>query len=147
MVFRDLLVREPALPPWRDLAMALRRLEARGEIRGGRFVTGFVGEQFALPEALDELRAVRTPAAGRELVKVAATDPLNLVGIVTPGPRVPAVIGNAVLWCDGVPLASLEAGAVVVRTTLPAGARVDDDLAYHEAPRRSVPAAQPSLPL
>ncbi|MBK7191535.1 MAG: DEAD/DEAH box helicase [Myxococcales bacterium] len=147
VVFRDLLVREPALPPWRDLAMALRRLEARGEIRGGRFVTGFVGEQFALPEALDELRAVRTPPIGRELVKVAATDPLNLVGIVTPGPRVPAVIGNAVLWCDGVPLASLEAGAVVVRMTLPAGARVDDDLTYHEAPRRSVPAAQPSLPL
>jgi ATP-dependent Lhr-like helicase len=147
VVFRDLLVREPALPPWRDLAMALRRLEARGEIRGGRFVTGFVGEQFALPEALDGLRAVRTPPATHELVKVAATDPLNLVGIVTPGPRVPAVIGNAVLWCDGVPLASLEAGAVVVRTTLPAGARVDDDLTYHEASRRLMPAAQPSLPL
>ncbi len=147
VVFRDLLVRETALPPWRELAMALRRLEARGEIRGGRFVTGFVGEQFALPEALDELRAVRAPAASAELVRTAATDPLNLVGIVTPGPRVPAVIGNAILWRDGVPLASLEAGAVVVRTTLEPGARIADDLTYHAAPRRSSPPAQPTLPL
>jgi ATP-dependent Lhr-like helicase len=147
VVFRDLLVRETALPPWRDLAMALRRLEARGEIRGGRFVTGFVGEQFALPEALDELRAVRQPPAAPELCRVAATDPLNLVGIVSPGPRVPAVIGNAVLYRDGVAVASLEAGAVVVRTTLEPGARIDDDLTYHAPPRRSAPPAQAALPL
>lgn len=147
VVFRDLLVRETALPPWRDLAMVLRRLEARGEIRGGRFVTGFVGEQFALPEALDELRAVRNPPAIAEVVRVAATDPLNLVGIVTPGPRVPAVIGNAILVRDGVPVASLEAGQVVVRTTLEPGARVDDDLTYHGPPRRSSPPPQAMLPL
>jgi ATP-dependent Lhr-like helicase len=127
--------------------MALRRLEARGEIRGGRFVTGFVGEQFALPEALDELRAVRQPPAAPELCRVAATDPLNLVGIVSPGPRVPAVIGNAVLYRDGVAVASLEAGAVVVRTTLEPGARIDDDLTYHAPPRRSAPPAQAALPL
>ena len=145
VVFRDLLVRETALPPWRELAVALRRLEARGEIRGGRFVTGFVGEQFALPEALDELRAVRTPPTISELVRVAATDPLNLVGIVTPGPRVPAVIGNAILWRDGVPLASLEAGTVVVRTALEPGARIDDDLSYHAPARRPAPATSQAM--
>ncbi|MEZ4403120.1 MAG: DEAD/DEAH box helicase [Kofleriaceae bacterium] len=147
VVFRDLLVRETALPPWRDLAMALRRLEARGEIRGGRFVTGFVGEQFALPEALDELRAVRAPTGAAESVRVAATDPLNLVGITSPGPRVPAVIGNAILYRDGLAVASLEAGAVVVRTALEPGARVDDDLTYHAPARRSPPVRQASLPL
>ncbi|MGE3453939.1 MAG: DEAD/DEAH box helicase, partial [Kofleriaceae bacterium] len=87
VVFRDLLARESSLPPWRDLLVALRRLEARGEIRGGRFVSGFVGEQFALPEALDELRAARNPAPSPDAVRVPATDPLNLVGILTPGPR------------------------------------------------------------
>ena len=102
VVFRDLLARESSLPPWRDMLVALRRLEARGEIRGGRFVTGFVGEQFALPEALDELRA--RPPPGRRpprSCRVAATDPLNLVGVLSPGPRVPAIVGNAVLYLDG----------------------------------------------
>src|SRR5262249_58500785 len=73
VVFRDLVLRESSLPPWRDLLIALRRLEARGEIRGGRFVTGFVGEQFALPEAVDELRAVRNPGSG-DACRVAASD-------------------------------------------------------------------------
>src|SRR5438034_653483 len=92
VVFRDLLLRESSLPPWRDMLVALRRLEARGEIRGGRFVTGFVGEQFALPEALDELRAARNPGAVAAVCRVAATDPLNLVGVLSPGTRVPAVL-------------------------------------------------------
>ncbi|MBS1118248.1 MAG: associated domain protein, partial [Deltaproteobacteria bacterium] len=146
VVFRDLLARESSLPPWRDLLVALRRLEARGEIRGGRFVTGFVGEQFALPEALDELRGARHGGAG-EVCRVAATDPLNLVGVLSPGPRVSATVGNAVLYLDGQPVASLEAGAVVQRAPIPSGARIDDDLTYHPPPRPLVVAAQAALPL
>ena len=147
MVFRDLVARETTLPPWRDLAIALRRLEARGEIRGGRFVAGFVGEQFALTEAADALRAARHPPRTPELVRVAGTDPLNLVGVLSPGPRVPAVLGNAVLYKDGVAVASLEAGEVVVRERLEPGARVDDDLVYHAPPRRDEPTPQAALPL
>ncbi len=147
VVFRDLVARESALPPWRDLATALRRLEARGEIRGGRFVTGFVGEQFALPEALDELRGQRATPPMSQLCRVAATDPLNLAGILSPGARVPAVLGNAVLYRDGVPIASLESGQVIVRVTLEPGARVDADLTYHAAPRRPALLPQVSLPL
>jgi ATP-dependent Lhr-like helicase len=146
VVFRDLVTRESTLPPWRELLVALRRLEARGEIRGGRFVAGFVGEQFALGEAVDELRAARQTAPNPELVRVAATDPCNLVGVLSPGPRVPAVLGNAVLYKDGVPIASLESGALVVRAALEPGARVDPDLSYHAPPRRE-PVLQVSLPL
>jgi ATP-dependent Lhr-like helicase len=147
VVFRDLVQRETNLPPWRDLAIALRRLEARGEIRGGRFVTGMVGEQFALAEAADALRAARRPPHAPELVRVAACDPLNLVGILAPGPRVPAVVGNAVLYKDGVAIASLEAGEVVVRERLEPGARVDGELVYHAPPRLEEPAPQATLPL
>ncbi len=113
VVFRDLLLREPRVQ-WRALLAVYRRLEARGEVRGGRFVSGFVGEQFALPEAVEALRAARRLPPGEQMV-IAATDPLNLVGVVTPGPRVPAVAGNAVLLRDGVPVASREAGQVVHR--------------------------------
>jgi ATP-dependent Lhr-like helicase len=146
VVFRDLLARESCLPPWRDLLVALRRLEARGEIRGGRFVNGFVGEQFALPEALEELRAARHPGAMPETSKVPATDPLNLVGVLSPGPRVPAVVGNAVLYVDGVAVASLEAGELVHRAPIPQGARIDDDLTYHPPPRPVHEAPQAALP-
>jgi len=147
VVFRDLLARESSLPPWRDMLVVLRRLEARGEIRGGRFVNGFVGEQFALPEALDELRAVRHAGPYPEISKVAATDPLNLVGVLSPGPRVPAVVGNAVLYVDGQAVASLEGGEVVYRAPIPQGARIDDDLTYHPPPRPVVAAEQAALPL
>ncbi len=147
VVFRDLLARESSLPPWRDLLVALRRLEARGEIRGGRFVNGFVGEQFALPEALDELRAVRNPGSGMDVARIAATDPLNLVGILSPGPRVSAVVGNAVLFLDGQAVASVEAGNLVLRAPLPPGARVDEDLTYHPPPRPVQIAPQAALPL
>ena len=103
-------------PRWRDLASIYRRLEARGEIRGGRFVSGFVGEQFALPDAVPALREThRAPAAGAMAV-VSACDPLNLVGIVTPGERVPSLPGNRVVFRDGVPVASLEKGIVVNRS-------------------------------
>lgn len=87
VVFRDLLAREPLAPAWRDLLVTYRRMEARGEIRGGRFITGFVGEQFARPEAVDMLRLVRRSGNTGEDVEVALADPLNLTGIVIPGPR------------------------------------------------------------
>ena len=147
VVFRDLLARETSQPPWRELLVALRRLEARGEIRGGRFVTGFVGEQFALPEALDELRGVRERSAHTEVCRIAATDPLNLVGVLTPGPRVPAILGNAILYVDGHAVASLEAGELVRRAPIPPGAHVGDDLVYHPPPRPIAVAIQAALPL
>jgi ATP-dependent Lhr-like helicase len=104
VVFRDLLAREAAPPPWRELLGVYRALEARGAIRGGRFVAGFTGEQFALPEAVDALRAVRrAPREGAERVVLSGADPLNLVGILTPGARVPAVLGQRVALVDGVP--------------------------------------------
>ena len=116
VVFPELLARERMAPRWRDLVRVYRRLEARGEIRGGRFVSGFVGEQFALPDAVTELREThRSPATGK-LEVVSACDPLNLAGIVTPGERVPAQPGNRVVFRDGVPVASLERGVVVNRS-------------------------------
>ena len=105
VVFRALLAREPGAPRWRDLLRVLRRLEARGEIRGGRFVGGFSGEQFALPEAVGALRAVRGQPARGELVTISAADPLNLTGIITPGARVPALASARLVLRDGLPVA------------------------------------------
>jgi ATP-dependent helicase Lhr and Lhr-like helicase len=104
VVFRDLLVRETNLPRWRELQIGYRRLEDRGEVRGGRFVDGFLGEQFALPVAVESLRAHRKlpPNANAERVVIAAADPLNLVGIVVPGERIPAISGRSVTFRDGV---------------------------------------------
>jgi ATP-dependent Lhr-like helicase len=108
VVFRRLLTREANAAPWRELTRVYRRLEARGEIRGGRFVTGMSGEQFALPDAVERLRETRrTPLDGRCLV-VSAADPLNLAGIVTSGDRVRAIAANRLVYRDGVPLAVLE---------------------------------------
>jgi ATP-dependent Lhr-like helicase len=113
VVFWRLIAREAAwLPPWRSLLRSLRRLEARGEIRGGRFVAGVSGEQFAVPEAVGLLRDIRRRDRNGALVSVSGADPLNLVGIVTPGPRVPALTGNRVLYRDGVPIAIAVAGEV-----------------------------------
>jgi len=112
VVFRRLLERETLTVPWRRLAMMYRRLEARGEIRGGRFVHGMSGEQFALPEAVGKLRAIRRLAPAGQLVSVSAADPLNLVGIITPGEKVPAQRRNRIVFEDGVPLAALESGMV-----------------------------------
>ncbi len=103
IVWRDLLTREPLAPAWRELLYVYRRLEARGEVRGGRFVSGFAGEQFALPEAVDLARSVRRTAPSGLTLHLSAVDPLNLTGIVTPGPRVPAVMGKWVTYVDGVP--------------------------------------------
>jgi len=104
VVFRDLLARECLTLPWREVLWAMRRLEARGTIRGGRFVSGFSGEQYAHIGAVELLRSVRRERRTEEMVKLSAADPLNLVGIVTPGPRLPAVRTNSVTYVDGLPL-------------------------------------------
>ena len=108
VVFRDLLAREANLPKWRELQVAFRRLEDRGEIRGGRFTDGFLGEQFALPVALESLRATRKLATTGEVVTISAADPLNLVGIVVPGERVPAISGRTVSFRDGIAVETKE---------------------------------------
>ena len=102
IVFRDLLARETNLPKWRELQMAFRRLEDRGEIRGGRFVDGFLGEQFALPVAVESLRATRKLPKSGETIVLSAADPLNLAGILVSGERVPAISGKTVTFTDGV---------------------------------------------
>jgi ATP-dependent Lhr-like helicase len=108
VVFRDAVQREGLSLPWRDVLRALRRLEARGLVRGGRFVAGFYGEQYARPEAVDALRRVRRTEKRGEIVRLSAVDPLNLVGILTPGPRLPAVHTKAVVYRDGLPEAAGE---------------------------------------
>jgi ATP-dependent helicase Lhr and Lhr-like helicase len=111
IVFWRLLEREADwLPPWRDLLRVYRRLEARAEIRGGRFVAGFSGEQFALPDAIGLLRETRRKGSAGGWISLSGADPLNLVGIITPGPRIAALTGNRVLYRDGVPVASLAGG-------------------------------------
>jgi ATP-dependent Lhr-like helicase len=102
IVIRDLLAREANLPSWRELLMAFRRLEDRGEIRGGRFVDGFLGEQFALPVAVESVRSMRSLPLSGETMTLSAADPLNLVGILVPGERVPAISGRTVSYRDGV---------------------------------------------
>jgi ATP-dependent Lhr-like helicase len=125
VVFRRLLEREGCAVPWRELALVYRRMEARGEIRGGRFVAGFAGEQFALPDAVGRLRSVRKlPPTGR-LLAISAADPLNLTGIITPEARVPAVASNRVLYRDGVPIAALESRQL---RRMPGGEEYSDDV-------------------
>ncbi len=102
VVFREVLARESGLPRWRELQIGFRRLEDRGEVRGGRFVSGFIGEQFALPVAVESVREMRKVPASGEVVTVSAADPLNLVGIIVPGERVPAISGRTVTYRDGV---------------------------------------------
>jgi ATP-dependent Lhr-like helicase len=110
VVFKRVLARETGAPPWRELLMIYRRLEARGEIRGGRFVSGMSGEQFALSEAVGQLRSIRRLEGGGQLVGISAADPLNLTGIITPGDRIPGLTSNRVLYRDGVPVLAREAG-------------------------------------
>lgn len=112
VVFRDLLGRESAAPAWRDLVNVYRRLEMRGELRGGRFVAGVAGEQFALPKAVEQLRQCREMPERESYYLISASDPLNLVGIVTKGLRVPATCGNRVLLRNGQPIAAREAGTI-----------------------------------
>jgi ATP-dependent Lhr-like helicase len=113
VVFFRMLGREGAwLPPWRDLLRVYRRLEARGEIRGGRFVAGFSGEQYALPEAVESLRETRRRAPSEEWVSLSGADPLNLLGVLTPGPRLAALASNRIVFRDGLPIAALAGGKV-----------------------------------
>jgi ATP-dependent helicase Lhr and Lhr-like helicase len=113
IVFREVLTRESILPKWREVLITLRRLEDRGEIRGGRFVSGFLGEQFALPVAVESLRAMRKQEPSAETISVSAADPLNLVGILVPGDRVASNSGKFVSFRDGVALTSEERPAII----------------------------------
>jgi ATP-dependent Lhr-like helicase len=105
VVFRELLVREKIAPRWRELLMAFRRLEDRGEIRGGRFVDGLLGEQFALPYAIESLRAIKKKEPDDEVITVCGVDPLNVVGVLMPGDRVSVLCGNNISFHNGVPTA------------------------------------------
>jgi ATP-dependent helicase Lhr and Lhr-like helicase len=139
VVFWRLLAREADwLPPWRELLFCYRRLEARGEIRGGRFVAGLSGEQFAAPEAVGLLREVRRRPRETEWLSLSAADPLNLLGILTPGSRLPALAANRILYRDGLPLATLAGGEVRFLETLDAAAQWE---ARNVLLRRHVPAA------
>jgi ATP-dependent Lhr-like helicase len=127
----------PWLPPWRDILSCCRRLEARGEIRGGRFVAGFSGEQYATPEAVGLLRDMRRKPHDGQLIALSAADPLNLIGVLTPDARVPAITGNRVLYQDGIPIAVYVAGEVRFLAQLEPKAQWD---AQNAILRRHVPA-------
>lgn len=139
VVFWRLLAREADwLPPWRDLLGCYRRLEARGEIRGGRFVAGFSGEQFALPDAVGLLRETRRRPRDCAYLSLSAADPLNLLGILTPGARLAALAGNRVLYRDGLPVATLAAGELRFLEALDPAAQWE---AHNALMRSHVPAA------
>jgi ATP-dependent helicase Lhr and Lhr-like helicase len=121
VIFWKLLGREADwLPPWRDILMCCRRLEARGEIRGGRFVAGFSGEQYATPEAVGLLRDARRKPDTQQYLSLSAADPLNLIGIITPGARLASLSGNRLLYRDGLPIATYAADEVHYLVDLPA---------------------------
>ena len=140
VVFRDVVAAESFTVPWRDLLRALRRLEARGIVRGGRFVSGFVGEQFSLPEALEALRAVRRSPREGERVRLSAADPLNLTGVILPGPRIPAVQDRSFELVDGA-LAEPPAEGLLAPdadlASITEGARAPSQAA--PTPRRAIP--------
>jgi len=127
VVFRRILTRESSAVPWRDLTRVYRRLEARGELRGGRFVSGMSGEQFALPEAVERLRAIRRTRATGTILHVSAADPLNLAGIITSGERIRAATRTRIAYRDGVPIAVKEGD--VVRELTPLGSQTASDVA------------------
>jgi ATP-dependent helicase Lhr and Lhr-like helicase len=123
VVFWRLLEREAAwLPPWRELLRVFQRLEARGEIRGGRFVAGLSGEQFALPDAIGQLRSVRQREPDGTEVCLSGADPLNLIGNVIAGAKVPALTGSRILYRDGLPIASIVGGNFSALETMDSGA-------------------------
>jgi ATP-dependent Lhr-like helicase len=113
VVSRRIAEKESLSVPWFELIRVFRRFEARGEVRGGYFVGGLSGEQFARPEAIGLLRSIRKAKANGELLTISAADPLNLVGILAPGPRIAAITSHRILLRDGVPIAALKAGTVV----------------------------------
>ena len=140
-----LLEREAAwLPPWRDLVRVYRRLEARGEIRGGRFITGITGEQFALPEAIASMREVRRRPPDDALVCLAASDPANLLGTVVPGPKVARIAGARVVWRDGVPVATSVGGEVEMLVPLDRHASRAVSDALRQGPVWRLPVDAPS---
>jgi ATP-dependent Lhr-like helicase len=139
VVFRRVLEREGFLAPWRDLLRVYRRLEARGEIRGGRFVGGFSGEQYALPEAIGLLRGVRREEPSGELIALCGADPLNLVGIITPGDAVAAVATNHILFRDGIPVAVQEGDGRSIRLLVDAAPEEAEALRTGLVRRRSAP--------
>jgi ATP-dependent Lhr-like helicase len=114
IVFREVLARESNLPKWRELQLAFRRLEDRGEVRGGRFVSGFVGEQFGLPLAVENLREVRNLPGSGGLITISAADPLNLVGIIVPGDRIPAIGARTVSFRDGAYITNTNSPAIAI---------------------------------
>jgi ATP-dependent Lhr-like helicase len=143
VIFWKLLAREADwLPPWRDILSCCRRLEARGEIRGGRFVSGFSGEQFATPEAIGLLRDMRRKPPTEAYVSLSAADPLNLIGILTPGPRLASLAGNRLLFKDGLPVATMAAGEISYLQELQPKEQWDAQMALL---RRHAPAALDEL--
>ncbi|TWU11657.1 putative ATP-dependent helicase Lhr [Symmachiella macrocystis] len=147
VIFRDLLQREQGAPRWFELLQVYRRLEARGEIRGGRFIAGVGGEQFALGDTVNQLRQLRDDGPRQELIVLSATDPLNLIGILTDHPRVPSTASNRIVYLDGMPVASLQAGVVEYLDDCPPAAytlvasRLQDDVTCdlsHDARQRSL---------
>ena len=128
----------PWLPPWRELVRVYHRLEARGEIRGGRFIAGLSGEQFALPEAIGLMRQIRQRPHDGAMVTVSAVDPLNLVGTIVTGEKVPRLTGSRVLYRDGVPLATLVSGEVNLLAELPHEEEAAARRALLREPERSV---------
>lgn len=145
VLFRDLLVREQGAPRWWQLLQVLRRMEARGEIRGGRFVAGVGGEQFALGDTVKQLRQLRDAEAAEELVIVSGADPLNLVGILTEHPRVPSTAANRIAYRNGVPVAALQGGEVLFLTETPSALqkrlteRLKNQSVVDDAPEFPVP--------
>lgn len=135
IVFRDLLAREEGAPSWFELLQVLRRLEARGEIRGGRFITGVGGEQFALPDSVQILRRLRDEAAPREIAVISAADPLNLVGVVTRHERIPRTASHRIAYVDGNPLAALVAGEIQWLGTPPEDLQQQIVALLHSEPR------------
>src|SRR6185295_742051 len=134
VVFRRLLVRETTGITWRELTRVYRRLEARGEIRGGRFVGGMAGEQFALPDAVDRLREIRRSGADERLITISGADPLNLTGIVTPGERIRVASATRIVYRNGVPVAALE--GEMLRTLADVDPAIAPDVAAAAAGRR-----------
>lgn len=120
VVFRDLVSREGISVPWRDILRQLRRMEAQGIVRGGRFVAGFYGEQYARPEAVESIRRVRRIEKTGELIQVSAVDPLNLAGIITPGAKVPAIHTKSVIFRDGIPISDEEVARIAAESKLAA---------------------------
>jgi ATP-dependent Lhr-like helicase len=125
VVFRRLLAREGSNVAWRELARVYRRLEARGEIRGGRFVSGMSGEQFATTEAVERLREIRRSGDDDRLITISAADPLNLTGVITPGDRIRAVAGNRIVYRNGLPVAAMEGDMLRLLSAVEADAAAD----------------------